>query len=331
MGGAVPPEHLVGRDTLVDQLAGWLTEGFRVLLTGPRRCGKSSVATAVAARVRALGVPVALVDLAACSTLRQAAERVTQACNLWVRGAATVAAADAGAEAAFVTALQDPERLAAHAGTEACALVLDGCDHLERLGGMQALRRARPALARQQRTGYLLTGSHTLPLARLAGTRSAPFALPIGMHPPQIGTWTPYLQERFASIACEVDPAALTYVVERVGGHPFDLMAVCRACAATGRRGRPVSVPSMTRAVREAGALLAPLVISEAMGLGPVHHGILTRMACGAHIYREAGPPASIKRAMDELVAGGILRRSGRGEYRFTEPLMAEVLRGDLP
>ncbi len=330
LGGPVPPEHLVGRDTLIDQLAGWLAEGFRVLLTGPRRSGKSSVAEATAAHLRTHGILVALVDLSACATLREAAERVTAACAAWAAAVPPATTGeDRGPEAAFATALEQPERQAEALGTTACALVLDGCDHLERLGGMQALRRARPGLARLQRTAYLFAGVHGLQLGRLAGTRSAPFALPIGLRPPQPEAWYPYLQHQFVSIGWEAPEDGLADALAHTGGHPFDLMALCRAVAAApGRRKRAVTADAVAQAVSTVGVLLQPLLLAEVAALGPVRHGILGRMACGAHIYREAGPPASIKRAMDELVAGGILRRGRRGEYAFTEPMLAEALRG---
>ncbi len=331
VGGAVSAAHLVGRDTLVEQLAEWLVEGFRVVLTGPRRSGKSTVAVAAARRVSGAGVPVAVVDVARCLTLRGVAEAIFSACAERLPDVPSPDIAGRTPEEAFAAALNWPETVAVAGDVAACAVILDGCEHLERLGGVDTLLSARPGLARQQHVGYLFVGVHTLALTRLTGTRSAPFALPVGVQPPRHEAWLAYIRSQLAALGPAPTDAGLARLLERTGGYPFDVMAICRVAALRrGRAPRALTREGVDRAVQELGPLLAPLLLSEATALGPTKYGILQRLAADAHIYREAGPPASIKRAVDELVAAGMLRRARRGRYTFTEPLLAEALRAEL-
>jgi hypothetical protein len=186
----------------------------------------------------------------------------------------------------------------------------------------------RRALERQSRTALLFAGTYGSGLARLAGSRADPFALPLGLLPPDAAAWQPYLRRRLQAAGVSVGEAGLARLLERTGGHAYDLMAVCRLLGAAGPRRQVEGAADADDAVDAAMAFLAPLLRAEAACLGPVPHGVLHRLASGRHIYRDAGPPATIKRAVDALVAGGILRRAQRGSYAFTEPLLAEALAG---
>ena len=328
VGGVVPPDLLALRGALISELSGWMAEGFRVLLTGPRRCGKSSIVLAVAARLRAETVLTVYVDLAAAPTLRDAAADLLAQCRALSGGLGLPDPPPAATpEAAFLAALEAPERLAVAARGSA-ALLLDGCDHLARLGGLDALLSARPTLLRQQRTGYLLAGAYDAALQSLAGTRRSPFALPIGLLPPPAEAWRAPLSTRLEAAGVAAADAAAQRLVWRTGGHPYDLMAACAALVAARPRSRTAGRAAADAAIATVYPLLQATFAAELAALGPTPHGFLHRLATGRHLYREAGPPASIKRAVDTLVAGGMLRRGLRGVYTFTEPLLAESLAG---
>jgi len=316
LGGPVAAAELVGRRAMVAQLAAWLAEGFRLLLTGPSRCGKSSVLAAVAGQLEAAGIPTARVELGRCSTLRDAATAIAAA---WPEAPAAGGASPAEA---LWRALQAPQGLG-EPGTVS-VLLLDGCEHLQRLGGLEVLAALRPALQRLDRLALLLAGPHGPGLAGLAGTRGGPFALPLTLEPPPAEAWRLDLPARLRRAGRNADPEAVERLIERTGGHPFDLMAACRCLP---RREGRLGAAEADAAVGSALAALRPLLEAEAAALNPEQHGVLHRLANGRPLYREAGAPVTVKRAVDALVAAGRLRRARRGAYAFSEPLLADCLR----
>jgi hypothetical protein len=105
----VPPDRMIGRGCDVDELAAALLAGTNVVLAGPRRTGKTSVAYAALERARADDVYVAAVDLFRRRDAGDLAEGLAQAIlhnRSGLRRAIARARAAAGAalDAATITA-----------------------------------------------------------------------------------------------------------------------------------------------------------------------------------------------------------------------------------
>lgn len=80
VGGPVDREDLVGREEFIVSLVNRLQEGQSVMLAGPRRIGKTSVAREVLRRLKEKGAYTAAVDFFRFSGKRDFAYSLINAC-----------------------------------------------------------------------------------------------------------------------------------------------------------------------------------------------------------------------------------------------------------
>lgn len=74
VGKVVGPSDLVGREPAIQDLTARLMGGQSILVAGPRRIGKTSVASEVLRRLKEQGHPTGIVDLFSISSKKEFAE-----------------------------------------------------------------------------------------------------------------------------------------------------------------------------------------------------------------------------------------------------------------
>src|SRR5437870_7041866 len=79
VGGPVPAEDLVGRETYIRRIGERLWDGNHVLLAGPRRIGKTSIILEVLRRLHRRGALTAYVDCLGATDVRGLGERLADA------------------------------------------------------------------------------------------------------------------------------------------------------------------------------------------------------------------------------------------------------------
>src|ERR1700694_199985 len=79
VGGPVPAADLVGRETYLRRLIERLEDGQHVLISGPRRIGKTSIIVEALRRVRRHGAYIAYVDCLGATDIRGLGERLADA------------------------------------------------------------------------------------------------------------------------------------------------------------------------------------------------------------------------------------------------------------
>src|SRR5262245_52924683 len=79
IGGPVPSDDIVGRESFVRSLASRLGEGNHLLLTGPRRIGKTSIALEALRRLGRKGVITGYVDCQGATDLAGLGEKLADA------------------------------------------------------------------------------------------------------------------------------------------------------------------------------------------------------------------------------------------------------------
>src|SRR5438093_10803846 len=79
IGGPVPAADLVGRETYLRRLGERLEDGQHVLISGPRRIGKTSIIVEALRRIRRHGAYTAYVDCLGATDIRGLGERLAAA------------------------------------------------------------------------------------------------------------------------------------------------------------------------------------------------------------------------------------------------------------
>jgi len=364
LGTPASGRDLVGRDEAVAELALRLSTGQHLLLFGPRRTGKTSVAEAALARLRAGGLLGARVDLTYTPSKRALADALAGAC-LQVAGTgfraleqlrAALASVrpelrlrrELGPEAAeFVlglarpdtrpdaedevlrSALALPERVAATRGRRAI-LCLDEFQEAGRIDtGIYRLIRAE--ISAQRHTTYLFMGSQGSLLSGLFARRNEPlyqFATVWSLPPVPAEAWTAYLAARYAEAGLSTTAAGLDALLAASGAHPMHTMLLAQEAAVLALTDRGVVDADIAGAARASAArALAPAFEEVWRSLPAPAQTALILLSRGDSPWTGRGSRTT-KRAMDALLDRGILVRAGRGRYRFFETMFEEFVRG---
>ncbi|MGC8486849.1 MAG: AAA family ATPase [Clostridia bacterium] len=366
----LPPEDLVGRDAITEDLIHRLLGGQSVLIPGPRRTGKSAVASEVQRRLseRRLAL-TATVDLFECGDVRELARKLTTAVlatvdprwrRLQVRSDRALAEGLRNAEVSLGVlgvdllrwvyrvekletaelldrALTLPEELAQRL-RQPLVIVLDEFQELRALDpSFGTLKRMRAHWQRQQHTALLFLGSQGSLIRDLFTAAKMPlyrFADLVALPPIASEAWETYMHAKFQEAGWAIEPHAARELIARTGGHPFDSMKVLQAVVRRGERGG-TSVVDRDLALlgyMDAARDLARYFEAEVKALDvPLARAMLVRLASGQGVYVPGVGPSQNRRTADALVAQGVLERPAPRHYRFVEPMLAEFLAGEAP
>ncbi len=366
----LPPDDLVGREPIADDVRRRLLARQSVLIPGPRRTGKSAVAAEV---LRRLGAePEALtaaVDLFECGDVRELARKLTTSVlgsidSRWQRFQARSdrALSEAVRNAEFSVgvlgvdlirwlyrvekletaelldrALMLPEQVALRARLP-MVIVLDEFQELRALDpSLGTLKRMRAHWQRQTQVAYLFLGSQGSLIRDLFTKSAMPlyrFADVVALPPIEPDDWEQYIEGKFRMSGWDIVPHAARELVTRTGGHPFDTMKVLQAVV---RRAERAATTAVDRDLALLGYLdaardLARYFEAEVKASDvPLARAMLVRLATGQGLYVPGVSPSQNRRAADALVASGVLARPAPRRYHFVEPMLAEFLAGADP
>ena len=230
-------------------------------------------------------------------------------------------------------ALALPERIAEAAGRP-CVVLLDEFEEVERLGGEMLLKRMRAIFQRQEHTAYFFLGSRPSTLRALFGRPRQPFfrfADPLTIPPVPPEAWRAYAGRKLGAHGIRLlDPAA-DFLLEKTGGHPWGTSRAFSAAyfSALSAKSTVIDLDLAVSAYERLMENLADVFVQELQELDAVPYGraVVHRLARGERPYGMAGAhPQQVKRALEALVDRCLLRRDGRGQYAFEEPLLREHL-----
>lgn len=352
IGGPVSEEDIVDREDFIASLCRRLSDGQSVMLAGPRRIGKTSLALEVLRRLKRQGFYTASVDLFRISGKRSFAAALIDACLENRTGLRkTLAALKDRAKALAGTAklavkLQDleislgfPEKtsdddlldyalslpgvLAERDGVP-MAVLLDEFQEAARVMGDEIYKRMRSHFQAQQKVSCLFLGSKEGMMKALFGERRQAFyrfaaVLPIPPVPEE--AWIEYIVRKFAERGLDAGTEAAREIVRLAGGHPQDTMTLCSevyyVLLETGEKA--VTLHSVRLGYERALLTLSPVFdeILDELGQRSLVRRTLFRVAAGRSVYGGGAHPNSVKRALKVLIAKGILEKKGRGGVRL--------------
>lgn len=347
--GPVPPERFRGRDDLIADLTGRVTERRVTALLGPRRFGKTSVLQRLAADLTETAT--VYVDLYGVQTMADVAARLDRAlasCDGPLATGASSIAATVGINLGLVHAeFARPRRDQPDAATrlaqllevflQAAArvpalLIVDEFSDIGRVDNAAALLRTH--LQHHYRdVGLLFAGSHLSTMRQMFTDREQPFygqADIVMIGPLDATALQTIIREGFAATGRDAGNVA-SHIHHLAAGHPQRSMLL----ADTVWRHTPENAladdhwPAALRAARAQIDVFMPaihdeLTVSEQRLLRLLAHG---QPPYGAKAEQLGLTPGSATNARKQLSLRGHLR----DDRTFVDPLFADWFRRTLP
>lgn len=356
VAGPAPAADLVGRQDVLAALAERAARGRFVLLTAPRRYGKTTLVRRLASD--ALGtkdLAVVIVDLLGVQTVDDIALRMAQAWARLPSGPIARAAARvlpfvsgisfaggavgltlqprAGTSPATLEAVLDIPRAVAERSRTRILVVLDEFQSVAEVDRADAIIRSQ-IQHQTESVSYLFAGSEQSVLDMLFTDRARPLygqAERIALDPFEPDALADYVEDRLRGTGRSITEAALAAYLDLVGGHPQRSMLVADAMWSVVDDGGTVDLPEFSQGVDDALARCA----EEFIGVLPLLSDAQARVArlvawaeplTGAAAGRLALSQGSARSAAGTLTDRGILAVRG-GRHAHIDPLFAEWLR----
>ena len=362
LGGPVPESEIVDRENFIFSLQTRLAEGQSIMLAGPRRIGKTSLANEVLRRLKKQGLYTASVDFFRSSSKRKIAESIIDSClenrtgirktldAVWdqaklLAGSAKIAVKlkdlefnmgfpkkEMDDETLFEYALNLPEILS-EKDNKRMVILFDEFQDAGQIAGQEIYKQMRSVFQLQRRVSYLFLGSKEGMMQSLfAGKKHAFYRYATVLPIPEIpeDAWKSYINRKFKEKQVEINrDVVLAEVIRLAGGHPQDTMLICSEAYYTLlETGQQVLTSDIIKiAYERAMASLTP-VFDEILDVykKPLQRDILRRLAVMENIYTENKHPNEVKRAVDQFLLSGVIEKEKRSRYRFVEPMLQEYI-----
>lgn len=362
LGGPVSENDIVDREDFLASLGARLSEGQSIMLAGPRRIGKTSLALEVLRRLKAKDTYVAFIDMFRYNTkkelslalidgclenrsgiskttavLMDSLKKITGAAKLTAKvqdleielGLPTENKSD---DELFNYALQLPEILAKR-DRKHVLVVFDEFQEIVRIAGEDTLKVMRSYFQRQEGVAYLFLGSKEGMMNTIFADKRQAFyrfatILPIPLIP--IDAWKEYISRKFSEKKIVVNDQSLSEILVLSGGHPQDTMLLCSEIYYTLlEAGEDKLTLNFVRIGYSRALLTLSPVFDELLdelGQTAKSRNVLISIAKGLRIYSGTSHPNEIKRAIDLLMSKAIIEKSSRGSYNFVEPMLKDYL-----
>lgn len=372
MEALFPKGHVLGsgdvleRRGFVQEITLRLLSGDSVMLAGPRRTGKTSVAVEALRRLAHSGCYVLNLDLFHVTSMDDfAVQLMAQAISLRTgplqkfshtvgelyrmlqRADVAVTIHDLEIHARLNPATQDANEIidAALSILEDIAkkdhrrvvVLLDEFQETERLGGTLLLKRMRSVMQQQTETSYLFLGSEpSLLHALFADRRQAFYRFATMLHLPTIpdAEWETYITKKFNQVGITISHDAVILLLKHTGGHPFCVMAALGESYYGARLGQrtSINVSEMFDALSQAALTLEPIYDELWRQILAIHGGaFVARQVAYNHLPYRGLDATVARRALTKLRNLSILQKLGRGEYLFVEPMFQQWILGHIP
>ncbi|MGQ9826004.1 MAG: AAA family ATPase [Desulfotomaculales bacterium] len=366
IGGPVSEQDIVDREEFISSLKTRLADGQSIVLAGPRRIGKTSLAHEILRRMKKEGFYTASVDFFRLSDRLEFATALINAClenrtgvkrtleTLKDRARAVVGAARLAAKIEDLElnlgfshgepdentilnrALELPEILAER-DDRPMVVLFDEFQDAAHVAGEDIYKKMRSYFQHHKRVSYLFLGSKEGMMKTLFGNRREAFyrfAVILPIPPIPEDAWTDYITKKFAGQNIEAENETVREIIRKTGGHPQNTMLVCSEIYyALLETEKNHITPGIMRTGFDRALLRLSQVYDEALdelGQRPYVRQVLKRIAAGNKVYTQKANPNEIKRAVDYLIEKGVIEKYGRGSYGFVEPLFREYVRREF-
>ena len=349
-GDVATGEHFTDRTREITELVRDLRSGQSVLVISPRRYGKTSLITAVLARIRKQHVLVAYVDLLRTTTKERFANQLAAALYAGLTPAVervvhragelfqslplrpkitlnedgtpsfefTAAPGSTDIDQTIDRLLELPQHVAARRKRQA-VLVLDEFQEIVILD-RELPARMRATFQFQGDVAHVFLGSRQHLLRQVFTDTNSPLynsakVFPLG--PIDHGAFSQFIAERFASTSAAISESAIARLLDITGGHPHDTQKLGYFTWAAGEGDSdPVGVDTVERA-------LATAIATDTARYTELWDGLTTNQRRLLEAIGRAAPA-------EEVLSEDFRRRSRLGAYATVERALHSLMERGL-
>lgn len=360
-GRPVKSSDIVDRHEFLAEIQQRLSDGHSLMLAGPRRIGKSSIAHEVLRQMRNKGVYTASVDLFyvtsidefAAKLMKSVLENRTGVMGQAIRamrglrtliGQAEIRAKIHDLELGLSLGREDTDPLEqletavslaenlAQRDNRRMVILLDEFQEMERLGGHALLQRLRALFQQQSHTVYLFLGSQTTLMQTIfADRRQAFYRFATMMELPPIASdeWHVYLSKRFADSQMQFTAPAFRLMMDRTGGHPYCLMAVAYSAHLHANLYKLATITAdvVDYAYEQAMSHLQSIYDVQWQELHRFRHTdtVFAALVEGTAPYSLPLSSSNVTKSLQNLMRMSVIvKGEGRGEYHLVEPMFGD-------
>ena len=365
LGKIVSSEDVVDREEFIEETKLRLLQGQSVMLSGPRRIGKTSVAYEILRQLQEAGAYVAKIDLFHVTSIEELGTKLLQAIvenrtgvlhhavytlkqwkKEWLVSSEihaklydlelglTVERSQSPLEL-LETAIHTAEKMTSR-DDKRMVILLDEFQELDRLGGETLLKRLRSLFQQQQHTTYFFLGSERSLLTTLfADRRQAFYRFATILPLPQIPDvkWRTYIINKLQERTMTITEPALDWLLDKTGSHPYCLMSVMSNAYLLGIMGHQtvIDVEILYTAFERSMSQLEAVYEEQWQEIRS-HKGldrVLTSILLNQPIHHQTEGISNVSRAVQTLIRLAIIQKGEhRGKYHVMEPMFGDwVLR----
>lgn len=365
-GVPVIGKDLAGRDNDKEKIKQLLRTGQSVVLYGPRRIGKASIALTVLDELKVERFFIGNVDIFESATLPILSQRIVETTLSNKKLAQTIQALKSGLSAAiskieiknvvndfewilkfaesgarsyelFSNALDFPEQFSKKHGAH-MIMFIDEIGDIEKFNGIDFIKLMRSKFQLHKHVTYLFAGSHESVIENVFVKKSGPFyrfgqlyeVNAVGKESFKI-----FIRGKFNEVNLQIEDTALDALLDLTKGHPYYTQLLCRELYFYAlSQKKPIDGKAVEIATGEA-VRIEDLYFSklwEEVSKNSAQLMVLQAMVenKGSLYNRDMKKKINVTRTLNQLITRGIVKKNGKGQYEFTDPLFIEYIKEKL-
>jgi len=361
-GVPVLGKDLAGRDKEKKRVKQLLSSGQSVVLYGPRRIGKTSIGLTVLDELKSEGFFTGHADIFESATISILSERLVETTLANKKLAKTIQSLKNGLSAAiskieikqiinefewilkFVepdaksgellsNALDFPQRFSQKYNAN-MVMFIDEIGDIDKFNGSDFIKLMRSKLQLHTNVTYLFAGSHESVMENIFIKSSGPFyrfAQLCAIGTIENESFKLFLKRKFRKAGFIVEEPVLHDLLEITGGHPYYTQLLSRELLFYAlSQEKSIDKRAVAYALEEA-INLEGLYFSklwEELGKNSAQINILQALVKNKSslYHKDIKAKVNVTRTLNQLTKRGILKKSEKGLYEFTDPLFRKVI-----
>ncbi len=362
-GVPVLKENLAGRQKEINYIKQLLKTGQSVILYGPRRIGKTSLALTILYELKQEGFFTGRTDIFETATLPILSQRITkttlenkklsQIINVLKNNLSQIfkniqfkqtideyewllkfAEKDYDESELFSDVLNFPEKFAKKNKTH-MIMFFDEIGDIKKFNGENIIKLMRSKFQLHNNVTYLFAGSQQSVIENIFVNKTGPFyrfGQLIRIRNIEKDIFKKYIKTKFDKVQVEYTDKAINYILEITQGHPYYTQLICRE----------IYFYSLTNKV-SVNKYIVDIAINEALNIEELYLSkiweeisknssqvqLLQNITENiTKVYNQNRKNSiNISRTLNQLIKKGLITKKSKGNYKITDPLFVEYLK----
>lgn len=365
-GVPVMGKDLAGREREKEKIKLLLKSGQSVVLYGPRRIGKTSIALTALDELKSKKFFTGNVDIFESATLSILSQRIVETTLANKKLAKTIQSLKNGLSAAiskieiknvvnefewilkfaesstrsydlFSNALDFPEQFAKKHKTH-MIMFIDEIGDIEKFNGIDFIKLMRSKFQLHQHVTYLFAGSHESVIENIFVKKTGPFyrfGQLFAVDAIEKESFKVFIHDKFKQVNLDIEKTALDALLKLTNGHPYYTQLLCRELYfyALSQR-KPIDAKAVKIATNEAIGIeeMYFSTLWEDVGKNSAQVAVLKALAENNEslFNKKMKIKINVTRTVNQLIKKGVLKKNEKGQYEFTDMLFKEYIKQRL-